>query len=94
MVLDQAKLKKLLNEKGVKSLDDFNAFMRDVSKDVIETLLEEGLTDHLGFKKYDQKAKPTENTQNCYTPKSVKSKFGEIELDVPRDRKSEFGLGS
>ena len=53
MVLDRTKLKKLLKEKGVKSLDDFNAFMRDVSKDVIETLLDEELTDHLGFEKYD-----------------------------------------
>jgi len=90
MVLDRAKLKKLLKEKGVKSLDDFNAFMRDVSKDVIETLLDEELTDHLGFEKYDQKAKTVNNSRNGYTPKSVKSKFGEIDLDVPRDRKSEF----
>ncbi|MCK4431715.1 MAG: hypothetical protein KAW19_10505 [Candidatus Aminicenantes bacterium] len=48
MVLDRIKLKKLLKEKGVKNLDDFNTFMRDVSKDVVETLLEEELTDHLG----------------------------------------------
>jgi hypothetical protein len=31
--------------------------MRDVGKDVIETLPEEELTDHLGFEKYDPKAK-------------------------------------
>jgi hypothetical protein len=36
---------KLLKEKGVKSLDDFNAFMREVSKEVVETLLEGELTD-------------------------------------------------
>ncbi len=35
MVLDRDKLKKLHKEKGVKSLDDFNAFVRDVDKDVI-----------------------------------------------------------
>jgi transposase-like protein len=68
MVLARDKLKKLLKEKGVKSLDDFNAFMRDVSKDVIETLLEEELTDHLGFEKYDQKAKVIDNSRNGYTP--------------------------
>jgi transposase-like protein len=90
MVLDRDKLKKLLKEKSVKSLDDFNAFMRDVSKDVIETLLEEELTDHLGFEKHDQKAKAIDNSRNGYTPKTVKSKFGEIGLDVPRDRRSEF----
>jgi hypothetical protein len=40
MVLDRDKLKKLLKEKGVKNLDDFNAFMREVSKDVVETLID------------------------------------------------------
>ena len=64
--------------------------MREVSKDVVETLLDEELTDHLGFEKYDQKAKVIENSRNGYTPKTVKSKFGEIGLDVPRDRKSDF----
>jgi putative transposase len=90
MVLDRDKLKKLLREKGVKNLDDFNEFMRGISKDVIETLLDEELTDHLGFEKYDQKSKVIDNSRNGYTPKTVKSKFGEIGLDVPRDRKSEF----
>jgi hypothetical protein len=33
--------------------------MRDVSKDVIKTLLEEELSDNLGFKKNGQKAKPS-----------------------------------
>jgi transposase-like protein len=90
LALDRDELKKLLKEKGVKSLDDFNAFMREVSKEVVETLLDGELTDHLGFEKHDQKAKATENTRNGYTPKIVKSKFGEIDLDVPRDRKSDF----
>jgi transposase-like protein len=31
LALDRDELKKLLKEKGVKSLDDFNAFMREVS---------------------------------------------------------------
>jgi hypothetical protein len=88
--LNREELKKLLKEKGVKSLDDFNAFMREVSKDVVETLLDGELTDHLGFEKYDKKTKSTDNARNGYTPKTVKSKFGEIDLDVPRDRKSDF----
>ena len=90
MALDREELRKLLKEKGVKSLDDFNAFMREISKDVVETLLDGELTDHLGFEKYEQKAKATDNARNGYTPKTVKSKFGEIDLDVPRDRKSDF----
>ena len=35
MALDRDELKKLLKETGLKSLDDFNAFMREVSKEVV-----------------------------------------------------------
>ena len=90
MALDREELKKLLREKGVKSLDDFNAFMRDISKEVVETILEGELTDHLGYEKHDQKAKATDNARNGFTPKTVKSKYGEIGLEVPRDRQSDF----
>jgi len=72
------------------SAEDINAFMREVSKDVVETLLEEELTDHLGFEKYDHKAKTINNFRNGHTPKTIKSKYGAIDLNVPRDRKSEF----
>jgi transposase-like protein len=51
LALDRDELKKLLKEKCVKSLDDFNAFMREVSKEVVETILDGELTDHLGYEK-------------------------------------------
>jgi Zn-finger nucleic acid-binding protein len=36
MALDRGELKKLLKEKGVKSLDDFDACMREISREVLE----------------------------------------------------------
>jgi len=60
------------------------------NKEVVEKILDGELTDHFGFEKHDQKAKATDNPRNGYMPKTVKSKFGEIDLDVPRDRKSDF----
>ena len=57
MVFDKKELKKLLKEKNIKDLDDFNTLMSEVSKEVVETLLEGELTDHLGFEKYDHQAK-------------------------------------
>jgi hypothetical protein len=38
MALDRDELKKRLKEKGVKSLDDFNAFMREVSVDEVPAI--------------------------------------------------------
>jgi transposase-like protein len=90
LALDRDELKKLLKEKGVKSLDEFNAFMREISREVVETILEGELTDHLGYEKHDQKAKATDNARNGFTPKTIKSKYGEIGLEVPRDRQSDF----
>ncbi|GEM_PF-287910 len=94
MALDKEELKKLLKEKGVRFLDDFNAFMLEISKEVVETLLEGELTDHLGYEKHDQKAKGTGNARNGFTSKTFKSKFGEIGLEVPRDRQSDFETSS
>ena len=90
MALKREELKELLKDKGIKSLDDFNDFMKEISKDVIETLLEEEMTDHLGYEKHDQKSKETNNSRNGFSNKKVKSQFGTIPLDVPRDRKSKF----
>jgi len=90
LAFKKGELKKLLKEKGVKSLDDFNELMSEISKEVVEALLEGELTDHLGFEKYDHEAKTIDNSRNGFTPKTVKSKYGQIGIQVPRDRKSEF----
>jgi len=89
-MLEKDELKKLLKEKKIKSLDDFNTFMRDISKEVLETLFDGEMSDFLGYEKYDHKTKETDNSRNGHSPKQVKSKFGAIDLEVPRDRKSDF----
>jgi putative transposase len=89
-MFDKEELKKRLKEKNIKSLEDFNEFMREISKDVLESLLDGEMTDFLGYEKHDQHQKETNNSRNGHTAKGVRSKFGKIELEVPRDRKSEF----
>lgn len=90
MALDREELKRELKEKGVKSLDDFNEYMREISKDILEVLLDGEITEFLGYEKHDQQSKETDNSRNGYSGKKVKSTFGPIPLEVPRDRKSEF----
>jgi transposase-like protein len=79
-------LKKTLKEKKIQNLDDFNDFMREISKEVLESLFDGEITGFLGYEKYDHKSKETDNSRNGYSKKGVKSKFGEIGLEVPRDR--------
>jgi len=44
------------------------------------------LTELLGYDAYDKSKKAVDNSRNGYSEKSVKSNFGEIDLEVPRDR--------
>lgn len=53
-------------------------------------MLESELDYQLGYSKYDYKNKSTENSRNGYSKKSLKSDYGELEINVPRDRQSEF----
>lgn len=80
----------LLQELQVNSMQDIN----DLFKEMVGTFLEHGLEaeldEELGYSKYDYRNKSTDNSRNGTTPKKLKSSFGEIEIDTPRDRKSEF----
>lgn len=44
----------------------------------------------LGYPKNEKGNLLTENKRNGYTPKTVKSQYGEFEVEVPRDRNGEF----
>ena len=53
-------------------------------------MLEAEMDDHFGYSKYDYKNKETDDSRNGYSPKTVTSSMGTIDLDIPRDRKGEF----
>ena len=58
-------------------------------KELIQESLETELDNQLGYEKYG-KNDEIDNSRNDYSKKKVKSSFGEIELNIPRDRNSEF----
>jgi len=70
------------------------AGVQELFKDLVSTVLEEGLEgeldDELGYTKYDYRNKETENSRNGHTTKTLKSSLGEMEISVPRDRRGEF----
>ncbi|MCP4259274.1 MAG: IS256 family transposase [Planctomycetes bacterium] len=90
MLFEKKALKELLKNRKVKDLADFNSLMSELSGEVVEILLEGELTDYLGYEKYDHKAKTIDNRRNGSSSKEVKSKFGKIGLNIPRDRESKY----
>ena len=68
-----------------------NGLLKQLTKALLERAMNAELTHELGFEKNDKAAvKENGNRRNGTSAKTVKSKHGEIELDIPRDRQSEF----
>jgi len=87
---EKSKLRELIEEYGIKDLKDVHEFVKAITAETIQEVLESELEDELGYSKYDYKNKETENSRNGYSKKTVQSSHGELEIKIPRDRKSEF----
>jgi putative transposase len=59
-------------------------------KDMIQGMLNQEMTEHLGYEHNDARSKRTTNSRNGYTKKTLKTDGGKVEIDVPRDRQGEF----
>ena len=90
MVLDRQQLKEALKGKDVKDTHSLNSLLAEVSREVIETLLDGEYTHFMGYEKYDQKSKESNNSRNGYTSKEVISNFGPFQIQTPRDRQAKF----
>lgn len=79
-----------LKENPVKNGTDVNALMREMMSVILEGSLDGEMDEELGYSKYDFRNKETDNSRNGYNSKSLHTSYGDMELDVPRDRNGEF----
>jgi len=87
---DNSKLRAMMEEYGVKTMEDVHAFVKMLTAETIQTALDAELESELGYSKYDYKNKQTDNSRNGYSTKTVQGSLGEMEIQVPRDRKGEY----
>jgi transposase-like protein len=68
--------------------------MQDALKDIFgpmfEAMLQGEMDSHLGYDANDHGYKDTTNRRNGYSHKTVKTTYGDVEVDVPRDREASF----
>lgn len=69
---------------------DVQEMLKDLLGDTLQGMLEAEMEEKLGYSKYDYRSKETDDSRNGYSKKTVTSSLGEIDLDIPRDRKGEF----
>jgi transposase-like protein len=78
----------LLQEYDIRSAEDIQEALKDLLGGTIQSMMEAEMDNHLGYKPYERSE--NSNARNGHKPKSVKSKYGEMEVDVPQDRDSSF----
>jgi len=64
--------------------------LRELTRALVERAMHAELTHHLGYEKHDPGGKGSGNSRNGTSAKTLKGDFGEVEIEVPRDRKGSF----
>ena len=91
LVLPDIDLNKEVNKcSSMEDLVGKNGLMQRLFGDIIQQFLEAEMEEHLGRSKYSRNSDEDKNYRNGFSPKNIKTSFGEVEVGVPRDRKSEF----
>jgi len=80
----------LTNYKKPEDLIGENGLLKQLTKMLVERALEAEMAEHLGHDKSDPVTNITGNARNGHSAKTLKGEFGELPLDIPRDRQGAF----
>ena len=85
-----AELVRRAREQGL-SLTGPDGLLKQLTKSVLETALNEEITEHLGHEKHEPAGSETGNVRNGTRAKTVLTEAtGQVQIDVPRDRAGTF----
>ena len=90
MPVAKEQIRQIISENNISSVTDVYALLRDSFKDILQELLEAEMDESLGYEKNQKGDLETDNKRNGHSPKTLKSQYGQFQIDVPRDRNGEF----
>src|SRR5436309_993138 len=91
MALDKELIDKLLE--GYQKPEDLvgqNGLLKQLTKALVERAMNAELTHHLGYEKNDPDGRRSGNSRNGSSRKKLTGDFGQVDIEVPRDRQGEF----
>jgi putative transposase len=80
----------LVNYQKPEDLIGENGLLKQLTKMLVERALETEMTEHLGHGRSGAVSNSTGNTRNGHSAKTLQGDFGELPLDIPRDRQGAF----
>ena len=81
LLVDYKKPEDLVGEHGL---------LKQLTKALVERALQAEMIDHLGHDKHETVTNPTGNARNGKSRKTLKGEFGELPIEIPRDREGSF----
>src|SRR4051794_23283630 len=81
---------KLRNVKSLSDLTGSNGVIQELIKGTVERILKAEQEAHLGYEPYRKGELETDNSRNGFSKKKMKTSSGEVDIEVPRDRKGTF----
>ena len=86
----QAKIRELLQLSNVSGMKDIQTLFKETIAEFLENGLDAEPAEELGYSRYDYRNKETENSRKGHSSKTLRTSCGNIDISVPRDRKSQF----
>ena len=90
MAVAKEQIRQIISENNITSVADVYSLLKESFKDILQELMEAELDASLGYEKNHKAGLATDNKRNGHSPKTLKSQYGEFQVDVPRDRNGEF----
>jgi len=81
LLADYQKPEDLIGEHGL---------LKQLTKAVVERALQTEMDMHLGHSKHEPVANTAGNVRNGFSRKTLKGEFGELPIEIPRDRQGDF----
>ncbi|MBC1512587.1 transposase, partial [Listeria booriae] len=82
--------KAIVEEYQPESVEEMQSALKDVFGPLFEQLLQGEMEHHLGYSTHSREDKEDDNRRNGYGNKTVRTSYGEVPIDVPRDRSGTF----
>ncbi|HLV85892.1 MAG TPA: IS256 family transposase [Candidatus Sulfotelmatobacter sp.] len=91
MAIDDRLIDELLKDyKRPEEIIGANGLLKQLTKAVLERVLEGEMTEHLGYERHDSSGRHQGNPRNGKSRKTLRGEFGELEIETPRDRHATF----
>ena len=81
-------IRKLIEEYDIETATDIQEALKDLLGGTIKEMMEAEMDNHLGYSKSERS--DSDDYRNGYKTKRINSSYGNMDIQVPQDRKSTF----